>query len=146
MSSQDNKETVRKFYEAVTSGNLGEVDRFISAEFVDHSPSPGQGPGLQGAKDTFQQYHNAFPGFRMEVEDLIAEGDKVVVRGTARGRHDGQFLGIPPTGKDISVPLIDILRLSGGKIVEHWGLQDDAALFGQLGISLYPSEQGRRAA
>lgn len=146
MSAEQNKETIRRLYESVTRGTADDLDRYIAQDFVDHNPFPGQGPGLQGMKDSFNEFRRSFSDFRMVIEDLIAEGDKVVARTTIYGRHTGDFNGIPPTNKEVSLPIIDILSFSGGKVKDHWGLSNDVSLLGQLGIDLNPSELLKRAA
>jgi steroid delta-isomerase-like uncharacterized protein len=80
------------------------------------------------------QYLNAFPDVKATVEDLMADGDKVVARVSYRGTHQGAFRGIPPTGKQIAVTGINIFRIANGKLVEHWGLTDRLAVLQQLGV------------
>ena len=146
MSIEQNKETVRSLYESITHGAVDDMDRYMSPDFVDHNPFPGQRPGLQGVKDSFNEFRRSFSDSRMEIEELIAEGDRVVSRATMYGRHTGDFNGLPPTGKEVSLPLIDIFGFSGGKITEHWGLADNDTLLGQLGIHVGHGEPGSRAA
>ena len=81
---------------------------------------------------------SAFPDFKATIDDLVAEGDKVVIRQTWTGTHKGEFMGVPPTGKSVSFGVIDILRIAGGKVVEHWGLMDSMSLMQQLGASPTP--------
>ncbi len=134
MSAQQNKDLVRRFYEEVMNKkDLAAIDKFCSPNFVDRSPSPGQAPGLEGVKQMFRMFTAAFPDLHMSVEDQIAEGDKVVCRVIGRGTHKGEFMGIAPTGKQITVSGIDIIRLSGGKVIERWGNFDDLAMMQQLG-------------
>jgi predicted ester cyclase len=83
---------------------------------------------------------SAFPDFNATINDLIAEGDKVVIHTTWNGIQQGEFMGIPPTGKRISVGVFDILRIAGGKIVEHWGLMDRMAMMQQLGVIPTPGQ------
>jgi steroid delta-isomerase-like uncharacterized protein len=146
VSIEQNKETVRRLYESITYGKVDDLDRYVSQDFVDNNPFPGQSPGLQGVKDSFKRFLGSFSDVRMEIEDLIAEGDKVVSRTVVHGRHTGEFNGIPATGKEVSLPVIDIFGFSGGKVAEHWGLSDNDSLLGQLGVNVDPSELGKRAA
>ena len=75
-----------------------------------------------------------FPDLHVTVEDIIAEGDKVVGRTTIRGSHTGEFMGMAPTGKQFTIQAIDVMRFAGGKVVEHWGNQDDLGMMQQLGV------------
>jgi steroid delta-isomerase-like uncharacterized protein len=81
-------------------------------------------------------FRNAFPDFRAVIHDLIAEDDKVVTRKTFDGTHEGELLGIPPTGKEVTIELIDILRVADGKITDHWNVVDQLGLMQQLGVIL----------
>jgi predicted ester cyclase len=84
-------------------------------------------------------YQMAFPDVRMTVEDGFAEGDKVVVRWTGRGAHTGELMGIPPTGKQVTVTGIDVYRVAGGKLVERWGEFDQMGMMQQLGVVPLPA-------
>ena len=88
-------------------------------------------------------FRAAFPDLQATIEDLIAEGHKVAVRGTLRGTHPGELLGIPPTGAQVTVPLIDINRIEAGKLVERWGEADMLGLLHQLGVIPAPGQAGR---
>jgi predicted ester cyclase len=81
-------------------------------------------------------FRNAFPDFRAVIHDLIAEDDKVVTRKTFDGTHEGELLGIPPTGKEVTIELIDILRVADGEITDHWNVVDQLGLMQQLGVIL----------
>ncbi len=87
----------------------------------------------------FNMMRSAFSDFRVNVEDMVAEGDKVVVRSTMTGRHTGEFLGMPPTNRQISVPVIDVLVVRDGKATEHWGVTDTGAMMMQLGGAQAPA-------
>ena len=132
--SEANKQVVQQICDVFTKGNVEALDNFVSDQMVDHNPSPGQAPGVQGMKDLVTMFRAAFPDLQVTVEDLIAEGDKVVGRITAKGTHKGEFMGTPATNKQISIQEIDIARIAGGKIVEHWGLEDSLGLMQQLGM------------
>ncbi len=137
MSTEENKAVARRVYEtfntAMRTGNLALLDEVLAADAVDHNPAPGQGPGLEGVKQAFGMFRAAFSDLRFEVEDMIAEGDKVVSRVNFSMKHTGEFMGIPPTNKQVTQEGIDILRIAGGKVVERWGLFDNMALMQQLG-------------
>lgn len=134
MSVEGNKTRVRQIYEAISKGDLMALDHLLTADFVDHNPDPGQVPGLEGVKQGFTMFRTAFPDFQITLEDMIAEGDKVATRVTGRGTHKGEFQGISPTGKQVTVTGIDIIRCAGGKCVERWGAFDNLGMMQQLGV------------
>ena len=136
MSTEENKALIRRYFEAIDAaceaGNANILDEFLAPDFVTHSPFPGTPPTREGAKQIFMAFVASAPGTHI-VEDLIAEGDKVVGRITANGTHDGELLGIPRTGKQISMTGMTIWRIADGKIVEHWSQMDTLGLLQQLG-------------
>src|SRR5437762_2977254 len=101
MASEDNKALVRRFFEAIDTGEVSRAEPFIAPGFTDHNPPPfpNLAPGLEGFRQGFDYGLSAFSDFQHTIEDQIVEGDKVVTRLTASGVHTGDFLGIPPTGK-----------------------------------------------
>ena len=140
MSAEENKAIARRGYEAINQNNLDALDEVVASDITDHDPAPGQAPGLEGVKQWFSSMHTAFPDFQMNVEDMIAEGDKVVARVSLSGTHQGEFMGIDPTGNRVTITGIDILRINAeGKIVEHWGNFDDLSMMQQLGVMEPPS-------
>jgi steroid delta-isomerase-like uncharacterized protein len=144
MPTKENKDLMRRFYEEISKGNLTIVDELIADNVVDHSPfAPGQVPGRQGTLDVFNMIRTAFPDLRITAEDMVAEGDKVVCRGTFSGTHKGEFMGIAPTGKQISVGVIEIMRIAGGKMVEHWNVVDNLGMMQQLGVVPPPEQRGK---
>lgn len=131
---EQNKALVRRFLEEVVNrGDTSRLEEFFTANPVDHTPFPGQPPGVEGIRQALNMIRAAFPDMRVTIEDMIAEGDRVVVRSTITGTHRGDFMGLPPTGKRVSVMAIDITRVEGGKQAEHWGLFDRAELMDQVG-------------
>lgn len=131
--SEQNKAVLRRIVEEVfNQGKLGTADE-LGAGYIEHSPIPGQGPGIEGFKQMVQMFRGAFPDLRVTLEDLIAEGDRVVGRMTTSGTHKGQFMGLAPTGKRFTVSEIHILRIANGKVLEHWGVSDDLGMMQQLG-------------
>ena len=141
MSTDVNKASVRRFYDEVfNKKNRAAIDEFIDPNHVDHAAPPGTPGGLEGAKQTLTMYLTAFPDLYFTVEDIIAEGDKVVTRLTARGTQQGEFMGIPPTGKKATVKAIDINRIVGGKSIEHWLEMDTLGLMQQLGVVPTPAK------
>jgi steroid delta-isomerase-like uncharacterized protein len=130
MSTEQNKAIVRQMVEEIFNrGNVSRLDEFVAPDFVEHEELP---PGMD-AKQMFTMLRSAFPDFKATIEHLIAEGDKVVMYMTWTGTQKGEFMGVPPTGKSISIGVIDIIRLAEGKFVEHWGIMDSMALMQQLG-------------
>ena len=114
MSTEENKKLMRRFFEEVYTGkNLATLDKFISPNHIDHSASAAGSPvGPEGSRQLIGMMLTAFPDMRVTVEDMIAEGDKVVVRFTERGTQQGAFGSIPPTGKQVAVSTIDIVRIA----------------------------------
>jgi predicted ester cyclase len=97
-------------------------------------------PTKAGTLEMFKAFHQSFPDFAIQLDDLIAEGDKVFVGATMTGTHEGEFMGIPATGKQISEPIADLLRVRDGKAVEHWGVTDSGAMMQQLGAVEIPGQ------
>jgi steroid delta-isomerase-like uncharacterized protein len=132
--STANKELVRRVYdEVINGGNVALIDELFAADFVDHEEFPGLEGGREGVKQFFTMMRTAFPDLRMAIDDLIAEGDKVVARATMSGTHKGEFMGMDPSGKQFRVSAIDVVRFADRKAVEHWGITDAAAMMEQLG-------------
>jgi predicted ester cyclase len=133
----DIKRAARRFYETVNeamrTGNTGLLDQVIAGNAVDHNPVPGQSPGRDGIKRAFAEFRTAFPDMRTTVEDMVAEGDKVACRVTVRMTHRGTFQKVKPTGKQVTLSGIDILRFVDGNLVERWGEFDTFGLLQQLG-------------
>jgi steroid delta-isomerase-like uncharacterized protein len=134
MSIEANKETVSRFYETVlNNGDLEVLEQLATLDYEEHDPLPGQGTGCEGLRGRVQAIASAF-GQRFAVEDVIAEGDRVVVRWTGSGRHVGEFMGIPATGKSFTITGIDVYRVADGKMAEHWHVVDQFGLLQQLGL------------
>lgn len=141
MSTEANKAIVVQLYEEVWNcGNLDLADKLIAPQAVTHDPhlSPFAPGGPQGLKAAVTMRRRAFPDDHHTIEDLIAEGDKVVARLTHSGTHQGAFFGLPPTGKHISMTSIHIFRFTDGQLVEHWANRDDLGLLQQLGAISVP--------
>lgn len=144
MSTEDNKALVRRLYEEVFNrGNLSTVDELLAADYIDHTALPGTSPGPGGLKQFISMFRAAFPDLHFTIEDMIAEGDTVVVRQTYRGTHKGDLMGISSTGKQVTITSIDIGRFAGGKLVEHWGSTDSLGLLQQLGVVAAPGQATR---
>ena len=135
MSLEENKARVRQLYEEVfNKKNLAAVDDYFAANVIDHSLPPGAPGGIEGVRLTIGMFVTAFPDLNITVEDLIAEGDRVVARWTLCGTHQGASLGMPPTGKQFTMPGISVVRLAGGKSVEQWVVHDQLGMLQQLGL------------
>lgn len=129
MSLEKSKAIARRYQEEVWGkGNLALIDELLAADFVDHGLPARVDPSFAGAKRAVKGAHDAFPGGQWTVEDLIAEGDKVVIRWKMDATHEHEFRGIAPSGKPVTVRGITILRISGDKIVERWVNWDSLAL------------------
>ena len=132
--SEENKAIARRFIdEVINKGDLGVIDELVSPSMVDHSAPPGLPSGPEGTKQMLTMSRTAFPDPNGTLQDLLAEGDKVAVRYTIRGTHQGDFMGIAATGKKVTIEGIEIDRIEDGKVVEHWESMDMMALMQQLG-------------
>jgi steroid delta-isomerase-like uncharacterized protein len=137
MSIEENKANVRRGFEAVNQKNLAVFDELLTPDVVVHSASTTT-QGLEAYKQSLSMYLTAFPDLQFTIEDMIAEGDTVVVRYTTRGTHQGNLWGIPATGKQVSATGIFIDHLVNGKAVEQWTNFDDLGLLQQLGVIPMP--------
>ena len=143
--SVQNKAVAKRFFEAWNARDLDAFDEIVAPDAVTHDP---QNPfsdirGPEGAKRLAEMYHAAYSDSRFEVHEQIAEGDLVVTRWTGKGTHDGELMGMPPTGKWVEVDGVAIDRISGGKIVESWNCFDALGMMQQLGA--IPEAQPARA-
>lgn len=134
MSTDENKRIVRRFFELGPSqGDMNSAKKLLTEDFALHVPLPSA-PGVQGISDIVTACRAAFEHLNVTVEDMVAEGDRVAARFTARGVHKGEFMGLAPTGKPITMTGIEIFRLENGKIAELWGEANLMGLMMQLGI------------
>ena len=137
MSTEQNKTIVRRYWEQVwNQGNLSVMDELVAADFDGH-PAPSDadfGRGPAGQKQLVGLYRGAFPDMRMTINDMAADGDRVVLRWTARGTNTGEMMGMPATGKPATVTGIIINRVAAGKMVESWGNFDALGMLQQLGV------------
>jgi len=136
MSIEDNKRVIQRIYdnEAVHRG-LAYLDDLVAGDVVNHNPFPGSGPGLEGVKQAVASMLGLFPDARFTIEEMIGEGDKVAVRVTLRGTHEGSFMGRPPTGARVTSTETIVFRLASGKVVETWASRDDLGMMKQLGAA-----------
>ena len=137
MSVEDNKALTRRFYdEVINQGNLDLIDELVAEDFVENEVYPGlPTTGPEAPKAALGMFLTAFPDIKFTPDEMIAERDKVVTRGTVSGTHQGEFMGIPPTNKNFAVQFMDIVEIDDGKATEHWGLTDQGAMMEQLGIA-----------
>jgi len=139
MSTEANKAFVRRFFEELfNKRHLALAGELMAPEAISHAAPPGTVDGPDGIMQVVTMLSSAFPDQHTTIEDVIAEGDKVVVSATFSGTHQGTFLGIPPTGKHFSQRQIHILRITDGKVAEHWAVMDDLAMLRQLGLAPTP--------
>ncbi|MBU0596232.1 ester cyclase [Candidatus Bipolaricaulota bacterium] len=131
--SEKDKTLVRRFVEECQSQrDLDRLPDFISSEFVNHTAEAPLKGTFEGAKQLHEMLFTAFPDMKFVIRDMVAEADKVVTYKTLLGTHQGDFMGIPPTGKRVKCDVIDIMRVAGGKCVEHWHVMDQLGLLMQL--------------
>ena len=141
VSAENNKALVRRFVDEVQSGgNIDLIDEICSPGFVNHSAPPRIPANREGIKILTAMFRGAFPDSHFTIEDMVAEGDKVVTRKTFHGTHEGEFMGIPPSGRVVSMGLIDIVRISEGRVVEHWSEGDSLGMMQQLGVIPQPGQ------
>ena len=135
MTTQDNKALVRRIFEEIwNQGKLEAVDELFAPEHVGYENQAGPFHGLEGVKQFFSLWLTAFPDAQFHIEDEIAEGDKVVIRWSARATHRGHLQGIAPTSKPITTTGIAILRIANGKVAESWGNSDTLGVMQQIGV------------
>jgi predicted ester cyclase len=136
ISIDQGKALARRFVEEVlNTGDFSTADHFLAPDYVEHSAPPGMPANRQGVETIFGMLHSAFPDFRYVIEELIAEGARVVLRLTAKGTMHGALFGHPPTGEYAEWPEIHIVRIRDGKVVEHWDVKDTAIRARQLGLA-----------
>ena len=139
MSIAEHKTLVHRAVDAFNRSDWDAVELLFAPTFVDHDRSRAAlPPGPKGVVRAWKASRDAFPDLQAAIEDLVADGDKVAVRGCMRGVHHGKFMGIPPTGKPITVALIDINRIEGGRLAERWAEVDGLGLMQQLGVNPGP--------
>jgi predicted ester cyclase len=138
-TQERNKAVWRRYIDIIDRHALDELAEVVAPGFVAHDLPPDTPRGPDGLRGFRERVHQAFPDARTTIDDLLADGDKVVGRFTIEATHSGPFMGFAPTGKRISLGLIEIARLENGKIVERWAERDFLALLRQLGLFPAPS-------
>ena len=144
MSVEQDKALVLRFVEEIFNrGNMSVVDELFAPDFVEHEELPAGIPNdREGVIQLTTMLRSAFPDFKATIDDIIAEGNKVVIRMTWRGTQKGEFMGVPPSGKSVAVGVIDIIRIADGQFVEHWGQMDSMGMMQQLGVIPAPGQNG----
>ena len=127
------KDVIRQVYAAVNRGDFAGLSALMADDLVEHEELPGLEPNKEGVLQFFRALRGAFPDLTMTADGMIAEGDMVSVRGTMSGTHRGEFMGLPASGNEIHVLFADFFRVDGGRIAEHWGVGDMAAMMEQMG-------------
>jgi len=139
MSTNSHKSLVRRFYdEALNARRVEVIDELALADYAEHDPLPGQRDGLVGLKERVSMLTSGLAS-TYTLHDVIAEGDRVVVRWTNAGTHSGEFLGIPPTGRSFDFAGIDVYRIENGRMAEHWHVVDQLTMLQQLGLVPAPT-------
>jgi predicted ester cyclase len=141
MSTEANKTTVRRLVEEGINGSNETVFLdLLSPDIVDHSARPGLPPGRAGWNLFRKLFRAAFPDGSWTIADMVAEGDLVAARASFTGTHQGEFMGIPPTGRQVTVSAMYICRLAGDTIVERWAHSDELGMLQQLGVIPAPEQ------
>jgi steroid delta-isomerase-like uncharacterized protein len=133
-----NKATFRRFHDATNTGDAEliskTIDEIVEPDVLIRTPLPVESTGAQALKEVFARLHRAFPDLHITIEDLIAEGDKVVARNSVTGTHQGDYMGLEPTGKSVTYNEIFIFRFVNGRVAETWGVVDVLSQMKQLGM------------
>jgi steroid delta-isomerase-like uncharacterized protein len=133
-SSEQNKAAVREFFACASSGELDRLEVFVSPDYVLHDPSlPEEVRGVDGVRELVESYRGGIAGLAVTIDHQIANGDYVATRYTCRGTHEGDIMGLPATGRDVTIAGLVISRFRGGKVVEEWEVSDVFGLMQQIG-------------
>ena len=140
MSVEENKAIVRRLWEEFNKRNLSVWDELCAADLVWHAPGGLEQHDLEAMKKVVTRFLTTFPDFRVTIEDMVAEGDKVASRSTRTGTHKGEYRGIAATGNKVTWAFISIYRIEGGKIVEEWDEGDHLSMMQQMGVIPTPGQ------
>jgi steroid delta-isomerase-like uncharacterized protein len=133
VSIEENKAIVLRYFAEMDRGNIDIVDELIAEDYVDHNPAlPGVGPGREGTRQYMRMLKTAFPDAAHTIDDIIAEGNKVMTRVTARGTFLGECMGYQPNGNIVEISGIAVHRVENGRLVEHWAHADIAGFMRQI--------------
>jgi steroid delta-isomerase-like uncharacterized protein len=141
MSAEENKALVRRFYEEIDKGNLEAMDELVAEDYIDHSPPPfpGLASGRAGVKQAFEIFWKATPGTH-EIEDQLAEGDRVMTRLRITGSHEDDLPGIPRTGNRLETTATVVHRIEDGRLTVKWSNKDELGFLQQLGVIPMPQD------
>lgn len=142
MSTEENKALARRTVEAINTGDLDLFYSQLAPDSVEHAAPPGMPPTRDTSRQFIAMLRAAFPDLHYDVEDVIAEGDRVVLRATVHGTMKGEFLGMPATGKSATWSEMHFARVKDGRIVEHWANVDQLGMLQQLGLAPTPGQAG----
>jgi steroid delta-isomerase-like uncharacterized protein len=131
---EDTRRLVARFYDGINAGNLGVIDELVADDFAEHEEFPGISQDKEGVRQFFTMFRTGFPDMRMDAHDVLIDGDLVCIRSTMSGTQQGEFMGMPPTGKRFEVSAIDMVRVRDGKVTDHWGVMDAMKMMQQLGV------------
>ena len=132
--SEQNKAVFEKLMSALNAKDMATMESLVADDFVDNDAMPGMAPGRQGMIDMMGMFVGAFPDLNVVVEHWVAEGDLVVGVMTTKGTQNGEFMGMPASGKKFSVREMHMVRVANGKMAEHWGLSNEMSMMQQLGL------------
>ena len=138
MSKEQNAQALGKFAEAANTGKYELFDEAVAPDCVDHDPAPGQGPGPKGYRAFFTEMRTAFPDLKAELAALVADDESIAFAYTLSGTHKGPLMGIPATGKKVSIRGVQFSKFRDGKMVERWGSSDQLGMLQQLGVTAIP--------
>jgi steroid delta-isomerase-like uncharacterized protein len=138
MSKEQNTQALGKFAEAVNTGKFELFDEAVASDCVDHDPAPGQGPGPKGYRTFFTEMRTAFPDLKADLVALVADDESIAFAYTLSGTHKGPLMGIPATGKKVSIRGVQFSKFRDGKMVERWGSSDQLGMLQQLGVTAIP--------
>jgi steroid delta-isomerase-like uncharacterized protein len=133
-SSEGNKAAVREFFACASRGDFDKLNAVVSPDYVLHDPAlPEAVRGIEGAAELIEMYRSGIRGLRVTIEQQLADGDFVATRYTCRGTHEGDIMGVPATGRDVTIAGLVISRFQDGKVVEEWEVSDVFGLLQQIG-------------
>ena len=144
MSAKEIKALTRRFVEEYNKGKAAAnavTDELFATNFVMHGSAGEEIRGIKNIKQSGSEGFRAFPDYHLTIDDMVVEGDKVAIRATLTGTHKGEFMGIPPTNKKVTVWAMCIYRIAGGKFVESWEMMDMLGMMQQLGLVLTPKKE-----
>ncbi len=124
----------RMYTEVISGGNLDLLDELIHDDFVEHEEMPGMPSDKEAPRVFVTMMRAGFPDLQATIEDIVQEGETIVVRARMSGTHKGEFMGIPPTGNKVDFGFFDMVRFTDGKAIEHWGVTDTMTMMQQLGV------------